>query len=139
VIHSKFKQMLESRTLFSKIANVNDYNTIKPFLLGCQMEYRRFGNYIFTKNNTENINTLEKRHFKDFKSAVYPRVTWELQDDLMNFGDNIMYNEKYNIMVIMIPEKFWSILNTAINIAEKSVKDIQTQRDIVVGAFKVLQ
>ena len=80
----------------------------------------------------------EARKFKEFKQSVGVRVNWTLTDDVLQFGDNVMYNEKYNIMIVLVPEKLWNTLNTSINIAENTDQDAETQRSIVISAFKTL-
>ena len=135
---ARIKNMIESRSMYSKVLQANEHAIIKPFLLGCQMEYRRFSNYIFAKQTNANVNLLEARKFKEFKQSVGTRVNWTLTDDVLQFGDNVMYNEKYNIMIVLVPEKLWDTLNTSINIAENTDKDVETQRDIVISAFKTL-
>lgn len=135
----KFKHFMNSRSIYNKVNHANDYNVIKPFLLGCQIEYRRFGNYIFVKNNSVNEKSLTQRHFVDFKKTITPTVNWELNDSIIDFGDSIMYNDKYNIMIVMVQEKYWSVLNTSIDIAQDTDKDILTQRDIVISAFNTLK
>ena len=135
---ARIKNMIESRSMYSKILQANEHGVIKPFLLGCQMEYRRFSTYIFAKQTSANLNLLKDRHFKEFKESVGSRVNWTLTDDILSFGDSVMYNEKYNIMIVLVPEKLWNTLNTSINIAENTDQDAETQRDIVISAFKTL-
>lgn len=134
----KFKQHIESRKTFKLIAQANEYNTIKPFLYGCQIEYRRLGKYIFIKNSAVNQTALKGRAFNDFSEAILKHVNWQLDDQIFEIGENILYNEKYNIVVTMIGEKIWNILNTSVNIAEKTSSDLELQRKIVLNAFMEL-
>jgi len=135
----RVKQFMHSRAMLSKIGSANDYQVIKPFLLGCQIEYRRFGDYVFVKNTVPNEKILTDRHFSDFKKSVEAHVNWELTDSIVDFSETILYNEKYNIMILMVNDKLWNTLNTAINIAQNTDKDISTQRDIVISAFNTLK
>jgi hypothetical protein len=134
----KLKQHIESRKTFKLIAQANEYSTIKPFLYGCQIEYRRLGKYIFIKNSSVNQTALKGRAFNDFSEAILKHVNWQLDDPIFEIGDNILYNEKYNIVVTMIGEKIWNILNTSVNIAEKTSSDLELQRKIVLNAFDEL-
>lgn len=136
---NKFKHAMNSRSMYSKVIQANEYSVIKPFLLGCQIEYRRFADYIFVKNTVPNEKSLKERYFVNFKNTIEPTVNWQLTDSIFEFGDDLMYNEKYNIMIVMVDENKWSTLNTAIAIAEDTKKDTTIQRDIVISAFNVLK
>lgn len=135
----KIKNLFEARKMLRAIDTANDNYVIKPFLHGCQLENRRFGNYIFIKNSASNKTALEKRNFQDFKQTVLKNVSYELNDEIFDVvGDNIQYNKKYNIIITMVSEKIWDTLNTAINIAEKTTSDVETQRLITINVFKEL-
>lgn len=136
---NKFKSFFEKRKTIKQISQANDYYTIKPFLHGCQMENRRFANYIFVKNSATNTSTLEARNFKNLKESVTKDLDWNIEDELFDIvADNIQYNKKYNILITMVPEKLWATLNTAINIAEKTTDDVTTQRQITINTVKEL-
>lgn len=136
---NKIKNLFEARKMLKSVTEANDYHVIKPFLLGCQLENRRFGNYIFIKNSETNKNALQKRNFQDFKETVLKHLSYELNDEIFDVvGDNVQYNKKYNILITMVSEKIWDTLNTAINIAEKTTNDSETQRLITINVFKEL-
>ena len=134
----KIKHYFESRKIFKEIKEANNYHVIKPFLHGSQLEYRRFGNYVFLKDSKDNQEALAKRNFSDFKESVQKHVNWELSDEVLDFGTSILYNKKYNIMLAMIPEQSWTTLNTAVSIAEKTTTNIETQREILINAYTTL-
>jgi hypothetical protein len=134
----RIKNYFESRQTLKTVKQANDYHTIKPFLHGSQLEYRRFGNYVFLKDSVGNQEALSKRNFVDFRESVQRHVNWELNDDVLDFGTSIMYNKKYNIMLVMIPEQSWNTLNTAVTIAEKTTASIDIQREILFNAYITL-
>jgi hypothetical protein len=135
----KIKFFFESRKTYNLVSKANDYNVIKPFLHGTLIENRRFGKYIFVKNSNTNKLALEKRNFKDFKEIISNNVDWGLNDEIFDIvADTIQYNTKYNIMIAMVPEKIWDILNIAINIAENTTQDIPSQRSITINACREL-
>lgn len=134
----KIKQYIQSRNTLKAVKHANEYNVIKPFLHGSQLEYRRFGNYLFLKDSKENHEALIKRDFANFKTSIEQHVNWELQDTVLEFGESVLYNKKYNIMVVMIKEDCWNKLNTSVDIAKKTETDIQIQRDILINAYATL-
>ena len=76
--------------------------------------------------------------FTDFKKILGKKVTWELNDPMMNLGDVVLYNESYNLMIVMVSEKIWNIFNKAVNIGKKTKTDIETQREIIINVFEEL-
>ena len=134
----KIKHYFESRKIFKEIKEANNYHVIKPFLHGSQLEYRRFGNYVFLKDSKDNQEALAKRNFSDFKESVQKHVNWELNDEVLDFGESILYNKKYNIMLVMVPEKKWNTLNTSVTIAEKTDSGIEVQRNVLVNVYTTL-
>jgi hypothetical protein len=134
----KIKHYFESRKIFKEIKEANNYHVIKPFLHGSQLEYRRFGNYVFLKDSKDNQEALAKRNFSDFKESVQKHVNWELSDEVLDFGESILYNKKYNIMLVMVPEKKWNTLNTSVTIAEKTDSGIEVQRNVLINVYTTL-
>jgi hypothetical protein len=134
----KIKHYFESRKIFKEIKEANNYHVIKPFLHGSQLEYRRFGNYVFLKDSKDNQEALAKRNFSDFKESVQKHVNWELSDEVLDFGESILYNKKYNIMLVMVPEKKWDTLNTSVTIAEKTDSGIEVQRNVLINVYTTL-
>lgn len=134
----RVKTYLTDRKTLKHIALANQEYIVKPFIHGSQLKTREFSNYLFVENTTENASILKSREFTDFKKSLGKKVTWELNDPMMDIGDVILYNESYNLMIVMVSEKIWNIFNKAINIGKKTKTDIETQREIIINVFSEL-
>lgn len=135
---NRFKTYLTDRETLKHISLANQEYIVKPFIHGSQLKTREFGNYLFLENTTENTSILKSREFTDFKKILGKKVTWELNDPMMNLGDVVLYNESYNLMIVMVSEKIWNIFNKAVNIGKKTKTDIETQREIIINVFEEL-
>lgn len=135
----KIKNVVVNQKTARMLVEANPEYVVKPFLFGAQLENRIFGNYIFVKNSTENKESLKARKFLDFKEVISTQVKWNIKDEIFDtIADNVQYNKEFNIIIAMIPDKIWSMLNKSINIAEKTTKDINTQRKIIINTFNEL-
>ena len=136
----KLKNVMVDRKTISLLSEANNQYTVKPFLFGCQIDYRLFGNYIFIKNSVENKTTLSKRKFLNFKESLSKQVKWNLKDEIFdNIASDVQYNQEFNIVITMIPESIWESLNKTINIAEKTTKDINVQRKLIINTFSEME
>lgn len=135
----KIKNTVVNQKTARMLAESNSEYIVKPFLFGAQIENRVFGNYIFVKNSPENKESLRTRKFLDFKEVLSKQVKWNLKDEIFdNIANDVQYNKEFNIIIALVPDKIWGILNKSINIAEKTTKDINTQRKIIINTFNEL-
>ena len=137
---NKIKNLVVNQKTSRILNEANAEYITKPFLFGSQLENRVFGNYIFVKNSQENKECLKKRKFSDFKETLSKQVTWNLKDEIFdNIAENVQYNKEFNIIIALVPESIWEMLNKSINIAEKTTKDIVVQRKIIINTFAELK
>lgn len=135
----KIKNTVVNQKTARMLAESNSEYIVKPFLFGAQIENRVFGNYIFVKNSPENKESLRTRKFLDFKEVLSKQVKWNLKDEIFDsIANDVQYNKEFNIIIALVPDKIWGILNKSINIAEKTTKDINTQRKIIINTFNEL-
>ena len=134
---TKIKTFFNDRELLKQVQAANDEHVVKPFLHGSQLKTRKFGNYLFAKNSVENSTVLKSRDFVDFKE-IEKSVSWTLEDDIFKIGDQVLYNKPYNMLIVMVSEKIWDNFNKAVNIGKKTKTDLDTQREIIINAFKEL-
>jgi hypothetical protein len=136
----KVKALINSQKTARVISEANSVYVTKPFLFGCQLEYKLFGNYIFIKNSTENKSSLSKRKFTNFKDSLKGQVNWNLKDEIFDsIADDVQYNREFNIVITLIPENSWDMLLKTIRIAEKTTKDIVVQRKMLINTFEEIK
>ncbi len=138
---NKIKSWWESRKTNDLLFNANKYHIIMPFLLGAQIENRRFINYIFMIDSPENDVALKKRGFNNCTTYILRDLENSgLLDDQIykTFGDSIMYNKEYNIIITKVQLADWELLKTCVNIAEKTTKDTMAQALIAVNSYTEL-
>lgn len=130
---------MTSQKTFRLLSEANAEYIVKPFLFGTQIENRIFGNYIFVKDSPENNASLKIRKFNNFKETLAKQVNINIKDEIFDtIANNVQYNKEFNIIIAMVPDKIWGTLNKSINIAEKTTKDINTQRKIIINTFNEL-
>jgi CTP-dependent riboflavin kinase len=135
----KIKSVMTSQKTFRLLSEANAEYIVKPFLFGTQIENRIFGNYIFVKDSPENNASLKIRKFNNFKETLAKQVNINIKDEIFDtIANNVQYNKEFNIIIAMVPDKIWGTLNKSINIAEKTTKDINTQRKIIINTFNEL-
>lgn len=133
---NKVKTLINSQKTARAISEANSHYTTKPFLFGSQLEYKLFGNYIFIKYSQENKLKLAKLKFSNIKESLAKQVKWNLKDEIFDsIASDVQYNKEFNIIITLIPENIWDNLIKTIKIAEKTTKDINTQRNLIINTF----
>ena len=52
--------------------------------------------------------------------------------------ENLVYNKEFNILLSMVKEDIWDILQTSINIGSNSSDDLSSKRLVTLNAFMEL-
>ena len=133
----QIKNLIQKNRNNKRFFEANDYVTVVPFLFGAQLENRRLGRYIFTKDTDYSGQILLDREFvdistddTDFKSSIL-----ETDALLSIVAESAMYNREFNIMLSMIHIDNWDTLNTCINIAESTSDDFDTKVKITINSL----
>ena len=135
---SKIKTYINIKKNSSRIAEANAYVVLEPFLFGSQIENKKLGNYIFIKSSLENKAQLKGLNFSnvDISAANHKHIK---EDEMLTMvPENLLYNKEFNILLSMVKEDIWDILQTSINIGSNSSDDLSSKRLVTINAFMEL-
>ena len=135
---SKIKTYINIKKNSSRIAAANAYVVLEPFLFGSQIENKKLGSYIFIKSSLENKAQLKGLNFSniDIITANHKHIR---DDEMLNMvPENLLYNKEFNILLSMVKEDIWDILQTSINIGSNSSDDLYSKRLVTLNAFMEL-
>lgn len=128
-VSSYFKAQTMKRTL----AQANNEHTISPFLHGLHIKHRKFSSYVFVPDVADIRDVLKSRKFGPLESELLQA------DAILSLGSGVLYNREYNWMFVLVDPKNWTLLNTAIEIAENSTGHFDAQCHIVLNATDILK
>ena len=128
-VSTYFKTQNMKRTL----AQANNEHTISPFLHGLHIKHRKFSSYVFVPDIADIRDVLKSRKFGALESEVLHN------DAILSLGSGVLYNKEYNWIFVLVDPSNWTLLNTAIDIAENSTNHFDAQCHIVLNATDILK
>lgn len=124
------KNMLVRNTFSSKLKSANNHDVVDAFLHGLRLDHLKFSSYVFIPKNGINQTALKSRGFVT--------VLDKINCDIVKLGDDVVYNEEYNLLMILIDVSKWDTLLTSMEIAVKSSNDFTKQSKILLSSNIVL-